>query len=148
MDTKHARSRRDSRVADEHAAESAHESKLMCQAHGCPNRWSVDAGKGPLCSAHAWVPTSAWPQVTQEQLDAQAMRAAYPPAAPTPVRRDLHQLRAELAKLASARPVEGRDIGWAKRILERAGGGDQHMTDTQVTMARAAIREHLQASAS
>lgn len=39
---------------------------LMCKAHGCPNRWSVDLGGGGMCSRHAWVDPSKWGQVTRE----------------------------------------------------------------------------------
>jgi len=39
------------------------ESKLMCSAHGCPNRWSVNMGK-PLCSAHAWAEPEHWGAIT------------------------------------------------------------------------------------
>ena len=35
---------------------------LMCQAHGCPNRWSVDRGSR-LCSAHAWEEPHKWQKV-------------------------------------------------------------------------------------
>lgn len=41
-------------------------SSLMCKAHGCPNRWSVDLGGGGLCSRHAWVEPSKWGEVTRE----------------------------------------------------------------------------------
>lgn len=40
--------------------------QLMCIAHNCPNRWSVDAGNGRLCSRHAWVDPSKWGQVTRD----------------------------------------------------------------------------------
>ena len=39
------------------------ESRLMCSAHGCPNRWSVSMGR-PLCSAHAWADPEDWGAVT------------------------------------------------------------------------------------
>ena len=39
------------------------ESRLMCSAHGCPNRWSVNMGR-PLCSAHAWADPEDWGAVT------------------------------------------------------------------------------------
>ena len=43
------------------------ESKLMCSAHGCPNRWSVNMGK-PLCSAHAWADPEHWGAITARIL--------------------------------------------------------------------------------
>lgn len=45
---------------------------LMCIAHGCPNRWSVDGGKGRLCSKHAWVPASTWGEVTRNMASESA----------------------------------------------------------------------------
>lgn len=51
-------------------------SPLMCEANGCPNRWSVSReGSRGLCSAHAWADKHAWPRITQEQLDAETDRA-------------------------------------------------------------------------
>lgn len=140
MESPHARSRRDARTVEHEQQQQAAESKLMCTAHGCPNRWSVDAGKGRLCSAHAWIPTKDWPAATQQQLDAQADRAAFPPAPPpSPPRRDMGQLRAELAKLAGARSIEGRNVEWAKDILRHPDG----CTDAQLQIARAAVRESI-----
>lgn len=40
--------------------------KLMCSAHGCPQRWSVEGGNGRLCSYHAWEPSQNWPRITQD----------------------------------------------------------------------------------
>jgi hypothetical protein len=45
------------------------EQSLMCAANGCPNRYSVDFGKGRLCSWHDKSEPHLWPQITQEQLD-------------------------------------------------------------------------------
>lgn len=45
---------------------------LMCAAHGCPQRWSVDAGKGRLCSRHAWVPANTWGEVTRSMTSESA----------------------------------------------------------------------------
>lgn len=39
------------------------ESRLMCSAMGCPNKWSVSMGK-PLCSAHQWADPADWGEVT------------------------------------------------------------------------------------
>lgn len=78
-----SRQRRDQRAADELPPDHG----LMCQAQGCPNRWSVDAGSGRLCSAHAWVGRHLWPQITQEQQDAETERvyqAQFPRRAPSP----------------------------------------------------------------
>lgn len=38
---------------------------LMCQADGCPLRWSVDRGS-KLCTFHAWSDPRQWPAITFE----------------------------------------------------------------------------------
>lgn len=92
------------------------EARLMCQANGCPNRWAVDAGGGRLCSAHQWASRPLWPQVTQEQQDAETDRAFRNANRPTePVehpRRDPARLAAALAKLAQQKD----SLAWAKRL--------------------------------
>jgi len=45
-----------SQIADE---DNSH----MCQASGCPNRWTVDKGQR-LCSAHAWASIKDWDRIT------------------------------------------------------------------------------------
>ena len=75
---------RDQRVAEEAGADQ----RLMCCAHGCPNRWSVDIGKR-MCSAHYAADPIEWPAVTQQQIDAQtdrAYRAQFPRPARSPRR--------------------------------------------------------------
>jgi hypothetical protein len=43
------------------------EQRLMCFAHGCPNKWSVQIGGGkPLCSAHQWSDSSDWGSITSK----------------------------------------------------------------------------------
>lgn len=42
------------------------EDALMCGARGCPNRWTVDAGDGHLCSRHAWKKPVEWPAITED----------------------------------------------------------------------------------
>ena len=39
------------------------ESRLMCSAHGCPNKWTINMGR-PLCSAHQWADPADWGAVT------------------------------------------------------------------------------------
>lgn len=45
----------------------------MCQATGCPNRWTVDNGKR-LCSAHAWSLMRDWDKITGIQWAAYRQR--------------------------------------------------------------------------
>ena len=49
MTRSHFDSSRDRQIANEDWSST----QLMCIAHGCPNRWSVDAGNGRLCHWHA-----------------------------------------------------------------------------------------------
>lgn len=44
---------------------AADNSDLMCQADGCPLRWSVDRGS-KLCTFHAWADPRKWPSITHE----------------------------------------------------------------------------------
>lgn len=42
------------------------ELSLMCKAHGCPKRWSVQTGEVTACSYHAWADTKDWPRITEQ----------------------------------------------------------------------------------
>ncbi len=128
---------RDQRIADETLQ---YDEKLMCKAKGCPHRWSVNAGSGKLCSAHAWSDPQDWPRITREQSDAETDRAMYgsparhkPPAAPL----TLEQKRAIGAKLRQAmRNPGGRD--WAYRLRDREARGEK-LNQAQRTMWREAL---------
>ena len=39
---------------------------LMCKAHGCPMKWSVQTGEVMACSYHAWEDTKKWPRITDD----------------------------------------------------------------------------------
>ena len=139
----YARQRRDERTADDALGSGA---RLRCQAHGCPNCWSVDAGSGRCCSAHAWVGRHLWPQVTQEQLDAETnrARAAMGGTQSGPAyTRDPARLAKALVALAS--PKED-GLLWAKRLQwyeEKRGGrlrSGQLMTQVQRDIWRRALR--------
>lgn len=128
--------RRDQRIADDAQADQP----LMCSALHCPNFWSVDAGNGRLCSAHAWSPRHSWPQITQEQLDAQADRAlrnAVPPA-PTP-RVDVPRMRRELVRLARSMSEAAQSPRrWAHGLRERHQRGER-LTPAQVEAYQSAL---------
>lgn len=49
-------------VEVEHHAEQS----LMCRAHGCPLKWSVQTGEVTACSYHAWVDVGQWPRITED----------------------------------------------------------------------------------
>lgn len=66
----YAQQKRDQRTADEVVDTRG----LMCIS-GCPNRWSIDGGRGRLCSAHAWAPQHQWGQITQGQIEAVAAQS-------------------------------------------------------------------------
>lgn len=134
----HARSRRDQRAANDAPPDHG----LMCQAHGCPNVWTVDAGNGRLCSAHAWVGRHLWPQVTQEQQDAQterAYRAQF--ARPQPVRTiNKAQAKAVLRELFASLGVnKGDGRKWARDLQAREDRGEK-LTQFQRDAWRTALR--------
>ena len=108
----------DQRIADEVAVDHA----LMCSASGCPNRWSVDAGNGRACGAHAFASLHLWPQITAEQQDAETERALQAqlrrPAEPAP-RPDPARLRAVLSRLRMGQ-AGGRTP--AQRVAARLRG--------------------------
>jgi len=130
-----------SRARDQHVADDAMtDRQSMCVAHGCPNRWSVDAGNGRLCSAHAWAETSRWPEITQVQqwnLAELARLSAEPKPAPRTV--DRAKLRAWLLKLAErVRSNAGGNKGWAEALRAREDGGER-LTEAQRAMWRQAL---------
>lgn len=132
--------KRDQRIAD--SATDIDDRPLRCTANGCPNRWSVDAGKGRCCSAHAWAEQHHWPQITQEQLDAEterAMRQQYPVETQRQARPDVPRLREQLVAMAHAlRGATTNARAWAHRLRAREQRGER-INDVQ----RAAWREAL-----
>lgn len=40
--------------------------QTMCQAHGCPNRWTINDSKGRLCRWHHHAEPYDWPRITSE----------------------------------------------------------------------------------
>lgn len=122
---------RDQTIASEKADRA-----LMCRANGCPNRWSVETdGRFRLCSAHAWADQHRWPQITQEQLDAEterALRKANPPA-PQPV-----DTAAVMRELRDFQCGQGDPKGWAKRLMQRHEDGEA-IPARNLTLAREAL---------
>ncbi len=114
----------------------------MCDAHGCPNRWAVDFGAGRLCSAHSRASFHLWPQVTQEQIDAETDRAwrRSQHVEPAPVRSmsraDKAAAIASLRELASG--PRGNPLAWARSLASRDAAGER-LTIAQ----RAAYRDAL-----
>ena len=128
-------SSRDQRIADS----AADDRDLMCTAHGCPLRWSVNFSS-PLCSAHGRADPQDWPRVTQWLQDAEAeriYRAQYPDPPPAVRKLTPEERRAIGANLRIAlRQAGGR--AWAERLRDREESGAR-LTDAQRAMWRAAL---------
>lgn len=116
---------RDRRTADEPAAPVS----LNCAAIGCPNPWSVEAGGGRLCSAHAWIDRRDWPRATEAQNDAaieRARRRPEPsrPAAPLTREQKSAILRGLLVTVATlGRPSDPK--AWARSLRQREESGER-----------------------
>jgi hypothetical protein len=106
---------------------------LMCVARGCPNRWSVDAGNGRLCSRHAWKSAVEWPSITED------IKASPYPTIPAEQRQ---QISAE-EKLDILRKVEqmfshSNPKRWAHALKERESRGER-LTSFQKSSWREAL---------
>lgn len=131
----YAQNRRDLAIADE----VNNDKKLICVASGCPNRWTVDAGNGRLCSAHAWADPKQWPSITREQQSREADRAMYGTTTQKPAR--IVSKTEAMEKLATLRlgsePMN--PIGWALRLKERDEAGER-LTITQREMYQRTLK--------
>jgi hypothetical protein len=145
--SEYSNQRRDKAIAKEvQTGDVGYTPDQMCSAKGCPNRWSVDAGKGKLCSAHHSVDDKPhlWPQITQEERDLEVMRAQHQPApkAPPLTREDklaiLERLRTVTRRMSGDGPADPK--AWA-RALMRAEEEGERLTFAQRTMWRAALPE-------
>jgi len=101
--------------------------ELMCCAHGCPNRWSVDPPRA--CSAHAWADPHDWPRITREQLDAEIERD-FAKRAPKETQRfvtpNAEKLHRYLSQLAHGIRIGGADPkAWAYVLKEREEAGER-----------------------
>lgn len=136
----------DERNDPREASSAIDDRSLMCQAKGCPNRWAVDFGEGRLCSAHSRSASHLWPQITQEQLDAETDRAWQrsqrfePPPVPPMSRADKRAALSHLASVgAQLGRINPRDWAHALRDRERAG---ERLTDLQRKSWRSVIGTH------
>ena len=136
--------KRDKAVAND----TLHAASLRCAARGCPNRWAVDAGKGKLCSAHHSVDDHPhlWPQITQQELDMELIRAQRdrpPPAAPlTRADKTAILLRLQEAINHLRTPFEQRDYKRWARDLMRADEEGERLTKAQRDAWRLAVNPH------
>ena len=128
-------------LADRLNDEAEQDRKLMCQAHDCPNRWSV--APQHLCSAHAWTDPREWPQVTEEQYRLFAERQNRPKPEPRQprivTREEIKRARDALRAFAAGNQPDPKR--WAKRLKERELAGGR-LTELQRKMWREALREH------
>ena len=128
------------KTVDRQVDDIAAERRLMCVAHGCPNRWSVDIGTGgAMCSAHAWADRKNWPSITDEQLRRIAARQDVPQKKP-PVPMTDAQKRATLLALRQVITSQPSDPkAWAHRLKARHDAGEK-LTQQQVRCYRSALR--------
>jgi hypothetical protein len=125
-------------------AAAADEPSRMCSAKGCPNPWSIEAGDGKLCGAHASAPSSEWPAVTQAEIWAQTDRARETP--PEQVEQPLELTRSDAFELAERldqlrQMLRNREplqpLGWVAALRRREQAGEP-LTLAQRQMWRAA----------
>lgn len=93
---------------------------LDCAAHGCPLRWSVDAGNGRLCSYHAWTDAKQWHGITEA------------------LRRDGPWSLQKTKEIVRDKYV-GDMKGWAKRLRDRHESGED-LPLIHIQLYRAALR--------
>jgi len=126
--------RRDQHTADDIGIEK----HLMCRAKGCPNRWSTDIGH--VCSWHYRAAPHQWPQITQEQIDAEADRALAAAAGRAPVQPLSREQKTEILQklLGIAKSTPSKQ--WAHVLKARELRGDR-LSPAQREMWREAIGE-------
>lgn len=120
---------RDQRVADD--AIERDETQLMCQADGCPHRWSVAEGFGDrirgLCSAHRWTDPRHWDAVTQRlhwRMADQSRRDMQPQAAPRLSRDEKVALLQRVRAILTSQQ-DGGSKAWAESLRDREQRGEK-----------------------
>lgn len=98
--------------------------RLNCVAHNCSNRWSVDAGNGRLCGAHAWADPMDWGRITSLENSKALMAASsasYEPVEPL----SEGEKQYILGEFKKALQAMNRDPkAWAHRLRERELNGE------------------------
>ncbi len=128
--------RRDQATAEDVSIEK----HLLCRAKGCPNRWTVDVGH--VCSAHYHAPTHSWPQITQEQLDAETDRALAQAAGRVQVEPLSRDQKTEILQKLLGISKQPQSRAWARTLKDRELRGER-LNAAQRTMWRDALGEQL-----
>lgn len=112
--------------------------RLNCAAYNCPNRWSVDAGNGRLCGAHAWADPMDWGRITAHENSKAIMGASK--AAPEVVEPFSQAEKVYvLNEFKKALQAMNRDPkAWAHRLRDREYAGDE-LSNYQRKMWRQAL---------
>lgn len=119
---------RDQKVAEDYGPRGCHPD-LMCAAHNCPNRWSVDGGNGRLCSAHAWAERHEWPLISEQQQWDETERARMNgigrPRMHAPTQDEkVAILRGLAGAMAKMRLNHANPRAWVGRLQARAAAGE------------------------
>lgn len=93
---------RNQRADEEHESGGA-ERSLMCRAHGCPLRWTVQTGEITACSYHAWEDPKHWPRITDELKRYGTWKLESKPGT-SPTVRDMKTRLRQGGKLAAPEP--------------------------------------------
>lgn len=113
---------------------------LMCTAHECPNRWSVNFDR-PLCSAHARAEFADWSYVTNQELQKFAANQQEKKPAFRPTHNLTSQQKAKVVKeLAALLRAKPDPKAWAHSLKNKEQNGEK-LSILQKSMWRAALRE-------
>lgn len=94
------------------------DNSLMCSAHGCPNKWSVQI-ESRLCSYHAWSEPKLWPSITER------------------IRNEGNwQLEKKFETSRDNYPGDWK--GWAKRLRDRHEAGEK-LNESQIRCYKSAL---------
>lgn len=112
--------------------------KLMCQSHNCPNVWSVDAGNGRLCSAHAWADPIDWGRITAS-INARRITALNPSQKPVKPVSD-EEKRSIVNQFRRLMNEKKNFKQWAYNLKERELAGEE-LSKIQMKYWRIALGE-------
>lgn len=114
-------------------AENSEIQQTMCQAHGCPNRWSINDGKGKLCRWHHAAEPMDWPGITDQ------LRRGIEPVVQRQESQQVNtdRLRGVMSEFRSFGKARA-DKSWAYKLKEREESGE-HLNIAQRNAWRAAL---------